>query len=100
MTQYGEPTRSPGMTRRARDILKQGAAAAPFIRYAPRHPALLIGAAVLGVAGMLAWKNREQIRAKAGPLLQNAMGQGAQLRQRLPWTRANGTPAGLQESLH
>lgn len=100
MTDYTETNASPGMTSRARDILKRGAAVAPFLRYVPKHPALLIGAAVVGVAGMLAWRNREKIRATAGPMLQNAMGQGAQLRQRLPWTRAAGTPAGQQESLH
>jgi len=99
MTDYSETT-SPGMTARARDILKQGAAAVPMLRYAPRHPGLLIGAAVIGIAGMLAWRNREKIRAAAAPMLQNARDQGGQLRQRLPWTRATGTPAGVQESLH
>ena len=100
MTDYTDQNPSPGMTDRARDILKRGAAAAPFIRYVPKHPALLIGAAVVGIAGVLAWRNREAIRAKAGPMLQNAVGQGAQLRQRLPWTRATGTPGGMQDSLH
>lgn len=100
MTEYNSSTTNPGMTGRARDILKRGAAVAPYMRYAPRHPALLIGAAVVGLAGMLAWRNREKIRAKAGPMLQSAMDRGGQMKQRLPWSRATGTPAGMQESLH
>ena len=62
MTDYSQTTTSPGMTDRARDILKRGAAVAPFVRYVPKHPALLIGAAVVGVAGVLAWRNRKGSR--------------------------------------
>lgn len=72
----------------------------PMVRYVPKHPALWIGAAVLGAAGFLAWRNRERIRETARPMLQNAAERGAALRTRLPWTRATGTPAGLQENLH
>ena len=86
MTDFPETAQAPGMTSHARDILKRGATSlAPYARYAPKNPALLIGAVVVGLAGVLAWRNRERIRATAGPMLQNALDQGAQLRQRLPF---------------
>jgi hypothetical protein len=85
-------TKGPGMFQRA-------AAIAPFARYVPKSP-MFIGAAVLGLAGVLAWRNREKIRRTAGPLLQNAADRSAQFRERLPWTRSTGTPAGMQENLH
>ena len=55
-----------------RDALNQSGALAPVLRYIPRHPGLLIGAAVVGIAGMLAWRNREKISAKARPMVADA----------------------------
>lgn len=55
-----------------REGLNQAGALAPVLRYIPRHPALLIGAAVVGVAGVLAWRNRERISARARPMLEDA----------------------------
>ncbi|ODT87877.1 hypothetical protein [Phenylobacterium sp. SCN 70-31] len=62
-----------------RDPLKQGAALAPVMRYAARHPALLVGAAVVGLAGVLAWRNREKIGAAAQPVLDDARHKGQAL---------------------
>ena len=62
-----------------RDPLKQGAALAPVMRYAARHPALLVGAAVVGLAGVLAWRNREKIGAAAQPVLDDAKAKGEAL---------------------
>lgn len=67
--------------------------ARPAIRYMPKHPALLIGAAVVGVAGALAWRNRERIAATARPLLRDAAGRGAAMRARLPWAGAGRSTA-------
>ena len=62
-----------------RDQLKQVGALAPVFRYFPRHPGVLIGAAVVGVAGMLAWRNRDKIRDKAAPMLAEARLKGRAL---------------------
>jgi hypothetical protein len=70
--------------RSVRDHLARAAKLAPMARYVPKHPAFLIGAAVVGVAGMLAWRNRQKIAEKARPLLQSAAERGADLRDRLP----------------
>lgn len=59
-----------------RDHLKQAGALAPVLRYLPRHPALLIGAAAVGVAGVLAWRNREKIKAKTAPMIEDARAKG------------------------
>ncbi|WP_293905894.1 hypothetical protein [Phenylobacterium sp.] len=53
-------------------------AGVPAIRRAPRSPLLLIGAAVLGVAGYLAWRNREKIAA-AAPAIEGAKVKGQAL---------------------
>ncbi|MDZ4376510.1 MAG: YtxH domain-containing protein [Phenylobacterium sp.] len=58
------------------DSLKQAAFAAPALRYAARHPAFLIGAAVVGVAGLLAWRNRERISHAAEPMIHDARVKG------------------------
>lgn len=67
----------------SRDQLKQvGAfvpALRPALRYVPKNPLLLIGAAVVGVAGVLAWRNREKIARTAGPLLDDAKVKGLAL---------------------
>jgi hypothetical protein len=68
-------------------LMQKAAAILPYARYVPRHPAMMIGAAVLGLAGMLAWRNREKIKAAATPLLQNAAARGAELRERIPALR-------------
>ncbi|ACG77266.1 short-chain dehydrogenase/reductase [Phenylobacterium zucineum HLK1] len=67
----------------------------PFSVYTEAHkrPGLVLGAAILGLAAALAWRNRETLQRQAGPLVQRG-------RERLPWTRATGTPAGLQTTLH
>lgn len=62
-----------------RDHLKQAGALAPMLRYIPRHPALLIGAAAVGVAGVLAWRNREKIQAKAAPVIEDAREKGREI---------------------
>ena len=57
----------------SRDRLKQaGALIAPALRYAPRNPLLLVGALLVGVAGVLAWRNREKIARTATPIIQDA----------------------------
>jgi hypothetical protein len=63
-----------------RDHLKQAATfAAPAWTFARRNPFILIGAAVVGVAGVLAWRNRERIAAKAQPLIDDARAKGQAL---------------------
>jgi hypothetical protein len=74
-----------------RDHLARAAKLAPLARYVPKHPALLVGAAVLGLVGMMAWRNRERIAEKARPMLQNAAERGAALRERLPIGRSDAT---------
>ena len=93
---------SPAHAEAGHSLMQRATAILPLARYAryvPKNP-MLIGAAVLGVAGVLAWRNREKIRATAAPLLQNAADKTAELRERIPWTRSTGTPAGMQENLH
>ncbi|PZQ58666.1 MAG: hypothetical protein DI570_17405 [Phenylobacterium zucineum] len=67
----------------ARDRLKQVGAAVPVLkpaaRFAARNPFLLIGAAVVGVAGVLAWRNREKIAEKASPMIEDARVKGHEL---------------------
>ena len=64
MTDHPEtPSRERPPWRRVR--LQQLGAAGTAMRALPRNPAFLIGAAVLGVVGMLAWRNREKIASKA-----------------------------------
>lgn len=63
-----------------RDQLKQARDfAAPALRYAPKNPLWFIGAAVLGLAGFVAWKNRERIAAATGPLIEDARVKGKAL---------------------
>ena len=62
-----------------RDHLKQTGALAPVLRYIPRHPGLLIGAAAVGIAGVLAWRNREKIKAKTAPMIEDARVKGRTL---------------------
>ena len=92
------PTEAP--TRFAAPRLMQKAATIlPYARYAPKHPALLLGAAAVGLAGVLAWRNRERIKAAAGPVLQNAAARGAELRERIPGLRKS-EPAAAQDLFH
>ncbi|MFN3582435.1 hypothetical protein [Phenylobacterium sp.] len=72
----------------------------PVARYVPKNPVLLIGAAALGVAGVLAWRNRRRIAEAARPMLESAAARGQTVRQRLPWRREAGATEGVQESLH
>jgi hypothetical protein len=46
--------------------------ARPALMFARRNPFILIGAAVVGVAGMMAWRNRDKIAARAQPLIDDA----------------------------
>ena len=63
-----------------RDHLKQaGALALPLLRRAPKNPLLLIGAAVIGIAGVLAWRNRDKIAATAQPIIDDARTKGQAL---------------------
>lgn len=67
----------------------------PFSLYTEAHkrPGVVVGAALLGLAAALAWRNREQIRERAGPMMQRSV-------ERLPWSRSTGTPTGLASTLH
>lgn len=62
-----------------RDELKQFGALAPMMRYVPKNPFLLIGAAALGIAGVLAWRNRDKIATTAGPMIDDARAKGQAL---------------------
>lgn len=59
-----------------RDRAKQAVALAPMLRTLPRNPLFLIGAAAVGVAGVLAWRNRAKIAATAGPMIDDAKARG------------------------
>ena len=80
-------------------LMQKAAAILPYARYAPKHPALLLGAAAVGLAGMLAWRNREKIKAAAGPVLQNAAARADELRQRIPALRKS-EPEAAQDLFH
>lgn len=101
MVDYADTT-APTARRGARDHLARAAKLAPLARYVPKHPAFLIGAAVVGLVGALAWRNREKIADRARPLLQEAADKtrpllqeaaqrGAALRERLPIRRSDTT---------
>ncbi len=65
--------------RSSADHMRRAAAAAPLVRYARRNPILLIGAAVVGIVGVFAWRNRDRISAEAGPLIRDARVKGQSL---------------------
>lgn len=82
----------------SRENLKRVTAAAPLVRYVPKHPAFLLGAIAVGVVGTLAWRNRQKIAdrarpliddatARARPMLESAAARGEALRERLPLGR-------------
>jgi len=86
----------------SRENLKRVTAAAPLVRYVPKHPAFLLGALAVGVVGTLAWRNRQKIAerarpliddatARARPMLENAAARGEALRERLPLGRRSET---------
>lgn len=62
-----------------RDQMKQLGALTPMLRYVPKNPLFLIGAAVVGVAGVLAWRNREKIATAASPVIDDARAKGQAL---------------------
>lgn len=62
-----------------RDHMKQAMALAPLLRRVPKNPLFLVGAAVIGVAGVLAWRNREKIAATTGPMIDDAKARGQAL---------------------
>lgn len=78
MTDHPETLASYRMPWR-RDHVKQAIALAPMLRAVPKHPLFLVGAAVIGVAGVLAWRNREKIAATTGPLIDDAKAKGQAL---------------------
>ena len=59
-----------------RDHVKQVVAWAPMLRRVPKNPLFLIGAAAIGVAGVLAWRNRDKIAARTGPMIEDAKAKG------------------------
>ena len=59
-----------------RDHVKQAMAFAPMLRRVPKNPLFLIGAAVIGVAGVMAWRNRDKIAATTGPMIEDAKVKG------------------------
>jgi hypothetical protein len=62
-----------------RDHMKQALALAPMLRAVPKNPLFLIGAAAIGIAGVLAWRNREKIAATTGPMIDDAKARGQAL---------------------
>lgn len=103
-----QPLDSPSESARSSPLSREGLkrlgaiapVVRPIVRYAPKNPVLLIGAAALGVAGVLAWRNRRRIAEAARPLLENAATRGHAMRQRLPWRRTVEAPAPVQGGLH
>ncbi len=59
-----------------RDHVKQAFALPSMLRAVPKNPLFLIGAAAIGVAGVLAWRNREKIAATTGPMIDDAKARG------------------------
>jgi hypothetical protein len=68
LSRYRTPWRS--------EHVKQAMAFAPLLRRVPKNPLFLIGAAAIGVAGVLAWRNRDRIAATAGPMIEEARTKG------------------------
>jgi hypothetical protein len=62
-----------------RDQVKQLGSLTPMLRYVPKNPLFLIGAAVVGVAGVLAWRNRDRIASAASPVIDDARAKGQAL---------------------
>jgi hypothetical protein len=73
------PYLTPGVDESGPGLMQRAASIVPYARYVPKNPAILIGAAVLGVVGVLAWRNRAKIAATTRPLLQNAAAKGQEL---------------------
>ena len=73
------PYLTPGVEEASPSLMQRATAIAPFVRYVPRNPWILIGAAAIGLAGVLAWRNRRRIADTARPLLQNAAAKGSAL---------------------
>ena len=49
---------------------------APMLRHAPRNPILLVGALLVGIGGLLVWRNREAIARTASPIIEDARVKG------------------------
>lgn len=62
-----------------RDQMKHLGAVTPMLRYVPKNPLFLIGAAIVGVAGVMAWRNRERIATAASPVIDDARAKGQAL---------------------
>lgn len=78
MTDHPE-TLAPHRMPWRRDQMKQLGALTPMLRYVPKNPLFLIGAAVVGVAGVMAWRNRERITTAASPVIDDARAKGQAL---------------------
>jgi len=87
------PYLTPGVDEPGPGLMQRAAAILPYARYLPKNPALLLGAAAVGLVGVLAWRNRERIAQAAQPLLRNAAARGAELRERVPFLRDGAGPA-------
>jgi hypothetical protein len=78
MTDHPEPFARPRQGWRS-NRLQQAGAVGSVLRVIPKNPFLLIGAAVVGVVGVLAWRNRERIAEKSAPLIEDAKAKGHEL---------------------
>jgi hypothetical protein len=78
MTDY-EPTRERYRLPLRSDHVKQMVALAPLLRRAPKNPLFLLGAAVVGVAGVMAWRNRDRIATRTAPMIEDAKARGQAL---------------------
>ncbi|MBL8773248.1 MAG: hypothetical protein JNK30_17835 [Phenylobacterium sp.] len=76
MTYTHEPRQSFRLPLSGDRIRRLAPFAGPALAFARRNPFILIGAAVVGVAGMAAWRNRDRIAARAEPLLEDARQRG------------------------
>ena len=94
-------------------LMQRAAAILPLARRVPKSP-FFLGAAALGVLGVIAWRNRERIRQTAAPMLQQAADRARPMlqeaadrarpmlqsaRERLPWMRPADLPAEPLETL-
>jgi uncharacterized membrane protein len=62
-----------------RNMMRRSGAIGSAVRTLPKNPVFLIGAALVGVAGVLAWRNRDRIAATTTPLIEDAKAKGQEL---------------------
>ena len=63
---------------RPHNIRRAAALVVPALRYVPKNPLMLAGVLV-GLAGYLAWRNRETISRTASPVIASARTRGSAL---------------------